>query len=222
MFGGGQQPAVVLRPPGPGTLGQVQTQPAPAPPPQFASTFAGGILQGVNASWQQASGGEGFLASSRQLGTAFGGGGGPSTSSPSRMQAIAGPALVGRSHSGGPRPAQPLHLFQKTLRDLITGMRQHKNPSDQQRFVTKCLAEAREEARRAQRVGCRLSGRRILMSSFPAQARSTDVRTKAGAIEKLTYLHMNGHDMAWAAFHVVEARRAGGFAPAARLTSPPR
>jgi hypothetical protein len=40
-----------------------------------------------------------------------------------------------------------MHLFQKTLRDMITGMRQHKNPADQQRFLHKCMAEMREEAR---------------------------------------------------------------------------
>ena len=32
------------------------------------------------------------------------------------------------------------------------------------------------------------------------------MRTKALALEKLTYLHMLGYDMSWAAFHVVEVR----------------
>lgn len=41
------------------------------------------------------------------------------------------------------------------------------------------------------------------------QVKSTDVRTKALALEKLTYLHMLGYDMSWAAFHVVEVRLAG-------------
>ena len=36
--------------------------------------------------------------------------------------------------------------------------------------------------------------------------KSTDVRTKALAIEKMSYLHMLGYDMSWAAFHVVEVR----------------
>ena len=36
--------------------------------------------------------------------------------------------------------------------------------------------------------------------------KSTDLRTKALALEKMAYLHMLGYDMAWAAFHVVEAR----------------
>ena len=47
--------------------------------------------------------------------------------------------------------------------------------------------------------------------------KSTDLRTKALALEKLAYLHMLGYDMSWAAFHVVEARRRGarGVAPPA-------
>ena len=38
------------------------------------------------------------------------------------------------------------------------------------------------------------------------QVKSTDLRTKALALEKMAYLHMLGYDMSWAAFHVVEAR----------------
>lgn len=36
------------------------------------------------------------------------------------------------------------------------------------------------------------------------QVKSTDIRTKAIAIEKLCYLHMLGYDMGWASFHIVE------------------
>ena len=71
-----------------------------------------------------------------------------------RMAAIAGPAVhrsLGTVHGGSNSPK--MHLFQKTLRDMITGMRQHKNPADQQRFLHKAMAEMREEAR----PGCRLS-----------------------------------------------------------------
>ena len=38
------------------------------------------------------------------------------------------------------------------------------------------------------------------------QVKSTDLRTKALALEKMAYLHMLGYDMSSAAFHVVEAR----------------
>jgi AP-3 complex subunit delta-1 len=53
--------------------------------------------------------------------------------------------------------------------------------------------------------------------------KSTDVRTKALALEKLTYLHMLGYDMSWAAFHVVEvcARRCVAPAPALVVACPP-
>jgi AP-3 complex subunit delta-1 len=33
---------------------------------------------------------------------------------------------------------------------------------------------------------------------------SSDIRTKAVAIEKATYLHSLGYNMNWASFHVVE------------------
>ena len=69
-------------------------------------------------------------------------------------------------------------LFQKSLRDMITGIRAHKD--DQREFVNKCLADIRVEVQ------------------------SADVRTKAVAIEKATYLHSLGHSMHWASFHVVE------------------
>jgi hypothetical protein len=65
-------------------------------------------------------------------------------------QAISGPSVatprLGTLHS---RSSPPLHLFQKTLRDMITGMRQHKAAAEQQRFLHKCMAETREEARSA-------------------------------------------------------------------------
>jgi hypothetical protein len=70
-----------------------------------------------------------------------------------RMAAIAGPAVhrsLGTVHGGSNSPK--MHLFQKTLRDMITGMRQHKNPADQQRFLQKAMAEMREEARPASRL----------------------------------------------------------------------
>ena len=150
-----------------------------------------------------------------------------------RMSAIAGPAVhrsLGTLHGGSNSPK--MHLFQKTLRDMITGMRQHKNPADQQRFLHKCQAEMREEARPRARLSRTRGTARYLrrgrgvtlcrrarshthfprgtvsatLCSFRHQVKSTDVRTKALALEKLTYLHMLGYDMSWAAFHVVEVR----------------
>ena len=163
-------------------------------------------------------------------------------SSGGRMQGIAGPNVrtLGTVASAAPSGAK-MHLFQKTLRDMITGMRQHKNPADQQRFLHKCMAEMRDEVRhgtqlarlsgsaasqppracrarrpRPWRCGCRLprrvrpSGATLSRPPFRGlpQVKSTDLRTKALALEKMAYLHMLGYDMSWAAFHVVEARAA--------------
>ncbi|CAL6430523.1 unnamed protein product [Bathycoccus prasinos] len=69
-------------------------------------------------------------------------------------------------------------LFQKSLRDLITGIRSHKD--NQKDFMNKSLQDIR------------------------AEVVSSDIRTKSIAIEKATYLHSLGFNMNWASFHVVE------------------
>jgi len=74
--------------------------------------------------------------------------------------------------------ATSIRLFQKNLRDMITGIRSHKDK--QKDFMNKCLQDIR------------------------AEVVSNDVRTKAVAIEKATYLHSLGFNMNWASFHVVE------------------
>jgi len=74
--------------------------------------------------------------------------------------------------------ATSIRLFQKSLRDMITGIRSHKDT--QKEFINKCLADIR------------------------AEVVSSDIRTKAVAIEKATYLHSLGYSMHWASFHVVE------------------
>lgn len=74
--------------------------------------------------------------------------------------------------------ATSIRLFQKSLRDMITGIRAHKD--SQKDFINKCLTDIR------------------------AEVVSSDIRTKAVAIEKATYLHSLGYSMHWASFHVVE------------------
>mmetsp|Transcript_13952 Transcript_13952/g.52327 ORF Transcript_13952/g.52327 Transcript_13952/m.52327 type:complete len:625 (+) Transcript_13952:204-2078(+) len=69
-------------------------------------------------------------------------------------------------------------LFQKSLRDIITGIRANKDR--QKDYMNKCLQDIR------------------------AEVISPDIRTKAVAIEKATYLHSLGFNMTWASFHVVE------------------
>ena len=66
----------------------------------------------------------------------------------------------------------------KSLKDMITGIRANKDA--QREFINKCLSDIR------------------------AEVVSSDIRTKAVAIEKATYLHSLGYSMHWASFHVVE------------------
>ncbi|EEH52155.1 uncharacterized protein MICPUCDRAFT_29852 [Micromonas pusilla CCMP1545] len=72
------------------------------------------------------------------------------------------------------------YMFQKNLKDMITAIRAQKGDGSQKNFINKCLQDIRTE---------------IV---------SPDVRTKAVALEKATYLHTLGFNMNWASFHVVE------------------
>lgn len=74
-------------------------------------------------------------------------------------------------------------LFQRSLEDLIKGIRLHSPESSTP--ISTFLSKAMEEIRR--------------------EIKSTDPHTKSAALLKLTYLHsLYGFDMSWAAFHVVE------------------
>ncbi|KAK8041155.1 AP-3 complex subunit delta [Apiospora phragmitis] len=68
--------------------------------------------------------------------------------------------------------------FEKSLYDLIRGMRNHKG--NEREYIQNCLKECR------------------------AEIRSQDLDLKATAMLKLVYLEMFGHDMSWASFHVLE------------------
>jgi hypothetical protein len=160
-----QQQAPVLLPPGPGMMGGGQGGGGGGGAPQggggFAN-FAAAFGQGGFGAWRgqpqqqqppphgyypQQGGGGGLPPGSGYAQPGMPSQGGYSSSG-NRMQGIAGPAVarsLGTIHGGSNSPK--MHLFQKTLRDMITGMRQHKNPSDQQRFLHKCMAEMRDEAR---------------------------------------------------------------------------
>lgn len=77
-------------------------------------------------------------------------------------------------------------IFQRSLEDLIKGLRIHHIPTgagvrESSAFISKCLDEIRREIK------------------------STDPETKTVALQKLTYLHsLYAVDMSWAAFHSVE------------------
>ncbi|KAH6648905.1 adaptin N terminal region-domain-containing protein [Truncatella angustata] len=69
-------------------------------------------------------------------------------------------------------------MFEKSLYDLIRGMRNHKG--NEREYIQNCLKECR------------------------AEVRSQDLDLKATALLKLVYLEMFGHDMSWASFNVLE------------------
>lgn len=74
-------------------------------------------------------------------------------------------------------------LFQRSLDDLIKGIRLHNPESSTP--ISNFLSKAMEEIRR--------------------EIKSTDPQTKSTALLKLTYLHtLYGFDISWADFHVVE------------------
>jgi len=69
-------------------------------------------------------------------------------------------------------------MFRKSPTDLVKGIRANKGNEDA--FIQTCLEEIRNEVK------------------------STDVKVLACAIQKLTYLHMFGYDMEWAAFPIIQ------------------
>ncbi|CEJ57533.1 hypothetical protein PMG11_06224 [Penicillium brasilianum] len=69
-------------------------------------------------------------------------------------------------------------MFEKSLYDLIKGLRTHKGGEDE--YVQSCLRECK------------------------AEIKSQDMDKKATALLKLIYLEMFGYDMSWASFHVLE------------------
>ena len=69
-------------------------------------------------------------------------------------------------------------MFEKSLVDLIRGLRGHKGQENE--YIQDAIKECRKEIR------------------------SQDMDVKATALLKLVYLEMFGHDMAWAAFNVLE------------------
>jgi AP-3 complex subunit delta len=77
-------------------------------------------------------------------------------------------------------------MFEKNLQDLVKGIRSAKGD------VTVFISQA--------------------MQDIKTELKSTDPFLKAEAVRKLTYLHMLGYDMTWAAFHVVEVMSYERFA----------
>lgn len=76
-------------------------------------------------------------------------------------------------------------MFEKSLYDLIRGLRNHKG--SEKEYIAESIKECRKEIR------------------------SNDMDLKATALLKLTYLEMFGHDMSWASFNVLEVMSSSKF-----------
>eukprot|EP00761_Pharyngomonas_kirbyi_P012792 gb/GECH01012819.1/.p1 GENE.gb/GECH01012819.1/~~gb/GECH01012819.1/.p1 ORF type:complete len:1117 (+),score=330.82 gb/GECH01012819.1/:1-3351(+) len=76
-------------------------------------------------------------------------------------------------------------MFQKNLSDLVKGIRNNKKNEEQ--YILQQIEEIKSEIK------------------------STDLSRKTTALQKLTYLHMLGYDMSWAAFHVIEVMSSPRF-----------
>lgn len=76
-------------------------------------------------------------------------------------------------------------LFQKTLNDLVKGIRSHKNnPAE---YISQMITECKNELH------------------------TTDSYVKSEAIRKLTYLQMIGYNISWASFSIVEVMSQNKF-----------
>lgn len=77
-------------------------------------------------------------------------------------------------------------IFQKTLQDLVKGIRSHK--TDPSSYISQAISESKNELK------------------------STDTFLKAEAIRKLTYIQMLGYNISWASFAIVEVMSQSRFA----------
>jgi AP-3 complex subunit delta-1 len=76
-------------------------------------------------------------------------------------------------------------MFEKSLYDLIKGLRNHKGSEED--YIQNSLRECK------------------------AEIRSQDMDKKATALLKLAYLEMFGYDMSWASFNVLEVMSSSKF-----------
>ncbi|KAJ5626043.1 hypothetical protein N7510_002352 [Penicillium lagena] len=81
----------------------------------------------------------------------------------------------------------PEYRFEKSLYDLIKGLRNHKGGEDE--YIQACLRECKVEIK------------------------TQDMDKKATALLKLIYLEMFGYDMSWASFHVLEVMSSAKYLP---------
>jgi AP-3 complex subunit delta len=91
--------------------------------------------------------------------------------------------------------------FEKSLFDLIRGLRHHKGREKE--YIQASLEECRKEIK---------SQDMSTASRYVFVLRNSNlVGLKATALLKLTYLEMFGNDMSWVAFHVLEVMSSQNF-----------
>ncbi|CAM9790255.1 unnamed protein product [Lampetra fluviatilis] len=76
-------------------------------------------------------------------------------------------------------------MFDKSLQDLVRGIRNHKD--DEPKYISMCIEEIKQELRQE------------------------NIAVKANAVAKLGYLQMQGYDISWAAFNVIEVMSSAKF-----------
>ena len=79
-------------------------------------------------------------------------------------------------------------MFEKSLADMVKGIRTAKSSDNLGKYVSDIMSEIKKELR------------------------SSDGATKTIAVSKLTYLNMMGYDTTWAAFSIVEVMSHSRFA----------
>jgi AP-3 complex subunit delta-1 len=93
-------------------------------------------------------------------------------------------------------PSWPLYRFEKSLYDLIRGLRNHKG--NEKEYIQNSLKECRAEIRGKD------MGQWLFQHTTADKDWQDIIDLKATALLKLVYLEMFGHDMSWASFHVLE------------------
>lgn len=78
-------------------------------------------------------------------------------------------------------------VFEKSLSDLIRGIRAAKDPQAREAYLRQAITDCHTEVR------------------------SADMDTKTMAVLKLTYLEMYGYDMSWSSFYVLEVMSSAKF-----------
>lgn len=95
----------------------------------------------------------------------------------------------------------PCRRFEKSLYDLIRGLRSHKGKEEE--YIKNCIRECRTEIK-SQDMGMSNIRARLSAPALMTDDSIPSLDLKATALLKLIYLEMFGHDMTWVSFHVLE------------------